>query len=154
MLRLALLMTCFVASPAYAVCTTASLNQDYRQADLVVHAVVTAETRVADDEPNAAFKARWGSYSPVTLHKLRIVETFKGDPGPSVNLFETVDSGRFGVDLGEEYLLFFSYYPSTKAMPSVARGATFIRHTCGQSKRWKTVASSEVMQLRALKRAR
>jgi hypothetical protein len=145
---------CFVASPAYAVCTTASLKQDYHQADLVVRAVVTAETRVADDEPNAAFKARWGSYSPVTLHKLRIVETFKGEPRSSVNLFETVDSGRFGVDLGEEYLLFFSYYPSTKAMPSIARGATFIRHTCGQSKRWKTIAFSEARRLRVLERAR
>ena len=154
MLKFAPPAICFLASPAYAVCTTATLDQDYRQADLVVRAVVTAETRVADDEPNAAFKVRWGDYSPVTLHRLRIVEVFKGKPGPSVNLFETVDSGRFGVDLGKEYLLFFSYHPPAQARPLVARGATFVRHTCGQSKLWKAVSSSEAIQLRALKRAR
>lgn len=154
MLRLAALSLFALATPAHALCTGATLADDYRQADLVVRAIVTAETRAADDEPNAAFRARWGDYSPVTLHRLRVVEVFKGKPGRSVNLFETVDSGRFGVDLGEEYLIFLSYYPPAKFRPLAARGATFVRHTCGQTRKWDGVPRSEAARLRAMGRSK
>lgn len=150
MLRVAALLLPALATPAHALCTSATLTQDYRQADLVVRVIVTAETRAADDEAGIAFRKRWGDYSPVTLHRLRIVEVFKGRPGPLVNLFETVDSGRFGVDLGSEYLMFLSYYPPAKSRPTAAQGATFVRHTCGQTKDWKQVSRSEIARLRAL----
>ena len=154
MLRSVVLLICFVTSPAYALCTKATIEQDYRQADIVVRAVTTAETTAADDEPSAEFKNIWGEYSPVRLNKLRVVEIFKGKPGQSVNLFQTLDSGRFDVQLGKDYLFFISYYPITNTTPSVAQGATFIRHTCGQSKLWKAVSSSELILLKALKRGR
>lgn len=79
---------------------------------------------------------------------------FKGKAGRSVNLFETVDSGRFGVDLGEEYLIFLSYYPPAKFRPLAAQGATFVRHTCGQTKNWGGVSPSEVARLRAMSRSK
>jgi|GEM_PF-5440024 hypothetical protein len=150
MLKAAAFLFFALAEPAHAVCTTATLADDYQQADLVVRAIVTAETRAADDEPSIAFRKRWGDYSPVTLHRLRVVEAFKGKPGPTISLFETVDSGRFGAELGDEYLIFLSYYPPAKFRPATARGATFVRHTCGQSKNWKKVSSSEIARLRAL----
>jgi hypothetical protein len=150
MLRAVALLFLALATPAHALCTTATLDEDYRQADVVVRAVVTAETRAADDESDMAFRKRWGDYSPVTLHRLRVVEVFKGKPGPSINLFETVDSGRFGVELGDEYLIFLSYYPPAEFRPEAARGATFVRHTCGQSANWKKVSSAEITRLRAL----
>ena len=154
MLKFVVPLICFVTSPAYALCTTATTEQDYLQADTVVRAVVTAETTVADDEPNAEFKINWGEYSPVRLSKLRVLEIFKGKPGQSVNLFQTLDSGRFDVQLGKEYLFFVTYYPITNTTPLVAQGATFIRHTCGQTKLWKAVSSTELTLLEALRRGR
>lgn len=152
MLRFVVPFICIVTSPAYALCTTASIEQDYLQADIVVRAVATAETTVADDEPNAEFKNSWGEYSPVRLNKLRVIEIFKGKSEQSANLFQTLDSGRFDVELGNEYLLFMSYYPISSTTPTVARGSTFIRHPCGQSKLWKALSSNELILLKALKR--
>jgi len=152
-MRIALFLSSLLLSaPAHAVCTTATLERDYRDADVVVHALVTAETFVADDEITPAFRARWGDYSPVTLHRLRVIEIFKGRPGPTINLFETVDSGRFGVELGADYLLFFSYHRPYRGRGSAARGAMYIRHTCGQTKRWKAVTPAEAAKVRALAR--
>jgi hypothetical protein len=139
------------AQPARALCSTATLGEDYRQADIVVRARVVAETRVADDEPGPAYRARWGDYTPVTLHRLRVVEIFKGKPGPSVNLFEEVNSGRFGVEIGEEYLLFFTYYPPSRGRGSAARGAMYVRNACGQSKRWHEVKAAELARLRSMR---
>lgn len=154
MLRFVAPLICLVTSPAYGLCTTATTEQDHRQADIVVRAVVTAETTATDDEPNAEFENSWGEYSPTRLSKLRVLEIFKGKPGQSVKLFQTLDSGRFDAQLGKEYLFFISYYPITHTIPSVARGATFIRHACGQSKLWNAVSSTEVTFLEALKRAK
>ncbi|HSF11342.1 MAG TPA: hypothetical protein VLA50_00055 [Erythrobacter sp.] len=154
MLRLLILALCLLASPAHALCTSASLVEDFRQADLVVRVVVTAETLVTDDEPNAAFVARWGDYSPVVLHRLRVVEAFKGRPGPSVRLFQTVDSGRYGLGVGEEHLLFLSYHQPAKSRPAAARGATYVRHTCGLSNTWKSVAPNVIELLRRRKTGR
>ena len=144
----------FVTSPVYALCTTAATDQDYRQADIVVRALVTAETTATDDEPNAEFKNSWGEYSPARLSKLRVLEIFKGKPGQSVKLFQTLGSGRFDAQQGKEYLFFISDYPITHTTPSVARGATFVRRACGQSKLWKAVSSTELTVLEALRRAR
>jgi hypothetical protein len=109
--------------------------------------------RVADDELTPAFRARWGEYSPVTLHRVKIVEVFKGKPGPTINLFEEVSSGRYGVDLGEEYLLFFTYYRPSATRGSAARGAMYVRHTCGQTRPWSEVSSGYLSRLRALARS-
>lgn len=148
------LLALLVAQPAYAVCTTASLDEDYGQADVVVRASVVAETYVIDDEPSAAYRAKWGDYSPVTLHRLRVVEVFKGKPGPAINLFEEVSSGRYGVDFGKEYLLFLTYYRPFPRRGSAVRGAMYVRHTCGQTKLWNEVKSVELARLKSLKQHR
>lgn len=153
----AILLICFLClpvQPAIALCSTASLEEDYREADVVVRARVVAETRVADDESTPAFRARWGDYSPVTLHRMRVLQVFKGKPGPNINLFEEVSSGRYGVDLGEEYLLFFTYYRPFPGRGTAARGAMYVKHTCGQTKPWKEVQPAELARLRLLLRRR
>jgi hypothetical protein len=148
------MLATLLAQPAYAVCTTASLDEDYRQADVVVRVRVVAETYVIDDEVGAAYRAKWGDYSPVTLHRLRVVEVFKGKPGPAINLFEEVSSGRYGVSFGKEYLLFLTYYRPFPGRGSAARGAMYVRHTCGQTKPWSEVKSVELARLKSLRRRR
>lgn len=145
---------CLVAitSPAAAICTGASVDREYRTADVVVRAAVTAETRVTDDEPSPEYRARWGEYSPVMLHRLRVVEVFKGRPGPTINLFQEVNSGRFDVDMGTEYLLFLSYYTPSTRRPTAARGAMYVRFACGQSKPWRDVTRSARARLSAISR--
>ena len=140
-----------VAQPGHAVCTTANLDEDYGQADVVVRASVVAETYVIDDEVGAAYRSKWGDYSPVTLDRLRVVEVFKGRPGPAINLFEEVSSGRYGVEFGKEYLLFLTYYRPFSGRGSAARGAMYVNHTCGQTKPWIKVKSAELARLRSLK---
>ena len=143
-------LSCFISSPAVALCSTATLDDDYQQSDVVIRAIVTAETWVANDEPDEEFVAQWGEYSPVTLHRLRIIEVFKGRPEPSVQLFQEVTSGRFAADLGEEYLIFLSYQPESTDQPMAARGALYVRNACGQSGLWDSVQTSELSRLRTL----
>jgi hypothetical protein len=138
------------ASPAAALCSGASLEQEYREADLVVRALVVAETRVSDDEPSAEYKARWGDYSPVLLNRLRVLEVFKGRPGPSIKFFQEVSSGRFDLDLGREYLLFLNYHRPPPG--AEARGAVYVRYSCGQSKSLSEVEPGTPLRLRALER--
>lgn len=137
------------AAPAGALCSGASLETEYRSADLVVRARVVAETRVADDEPSAGFRARWGDYSPVLVNRLRVLEAFKGRPGPSITLFQEVTSGRFDADLGREYLLFFNYHRPHPGRGAEARGAVYVRYACGQSKLWSEVGPGVLSRLRA-----
>lgn len=142
------------AAPAGALCSGASLEQEYRSADLVVRALVVAETRVTDDEPSADYRARWGDHSPVLLNRLRVLETFKGRPGPSIKFLQEVTSGRFGVDLGREYLIFFNYIRPRPGRGIEARGAVYVRHACGQSKPWSEMAPGVLARLRAWARRR
>lgn len=141
-----------VCQPAHAVCSTASLEQDYAEADVVVRARVVAETVVVDDEPTPAVTARWGTYFPMSLHRVRVIEIFKGRPGPTINLLEEVSSGRYGVTLGNEYLLFFTYHRPSEDRGSVARGAMYVRHTCEQTRHWNEVSSTYRARLRSLAR--
>jgi hypothetical protein len=140
--------------PAVALCSGTSLEQEYREADLVVRAVVVAETRVSDDEPSAEYRARWGDYSPVLLDRLRVLEVFKGRPGPSIKFFQEVTSGRFDVDLGREYLLFLNPHRPSPGRGAEARGAVYVRYACGQSKPWPQVEPGALSRLRAWARRR
>ena len=143
----------FAASPAMAVCSGASLDQEYREADVVVRVRVVAETRVADDEPSAAYRARYGEYSPVVLNRLRVLQLFKGAPGPTIAMFQEVASGRFDVDLGHEYLLFLHYHRPFPR-PSAARGAMYVKYACGHSRPWNRVERQEIGRLRLLSQRR
>jgi hypothetical protein len=142
------------AAAAGALCSGTGVDREYREADVVVRARVVAETRAADDEPSAAWRARWGDYSPVMLHRLRVLETFKGRPGPAINLFQEVTSARFDVDMGSEYLLFLNYDRPSATRGSAARGAMHIRYACGQSKLWSGVQPRDFARVRTLSRRR
>jgi len=142
------------AAPAGALCSGASLDREYREADLVVRALVVAETRVDDDEPSAAYRARWGDYSSMLLNRLRVREVFKGRPGPSIKFLEEVSSGRFDLDLGREYLLFLNYHRPRPGRGTEARGAVYVRYACGQSKPWSEVGPGVLSRLRAWARRR
>ncbi|HEX8643395.1 MAG TPA: hypothetical protein VF702_05710 [Allosphingosinicella sp.] len=128
------------AAPAHALCSGSTVDREYRVADVVVRATVIAETRVHEDEPSPAWRARWGEYSPVLVHRLRVVRRFKGRPGPEIRMFQEVTSGSFHMDVGGDYLLFLTYYRPSRDRPPAARGAMYIRYACGQSKPWRRVA--------------
>jgi hypothetical protein len=144
------LLLLLLPTPAFALCSTAELEQDFREADVIVRARSVAETRVADDELSPSFRARWGDYSPVVLYRLRVVEVFKGRPGPTINFFQQVDSGRFDVDLGKEYLIFLRYYRPYPGSGSIIRGAMYVKHTCGQTQAWAEVSRGELAAVREL----
>lgn len=103
-----------------------------------------------DDEMSPAYLARWGNYTTVILYRLRVVETFKGLPGPTINFFEEVSSGAFYVDIGEEYLLFFNYHRPYPGRGSAARGTVRVRYACGQSKAWGKVKPVDLNRVRLL----
>lgn len=149
-LVLAVALLALLASPARAVCSGASLEQEYREADLVVRARLVAESSVWDDEPSAASRAQWGDYYPVRLYRLRVLERFKGSPGPRIILFQEVTSGRFDIDRDKDYLLFLNYSRPSRGRPSAARGATYVRHACGQSKPASEVPARDLAGLRAM----
>lgn len=133
-----------------ALCSGASLEREYREADVVVRARLVSEIRVWDDEPSAAFRAQWGEYFPVVLYRLRVSRVFKGRPGPRINLFQEVTSGRFDIDLDKDYLLFLNYIRPYHGRPVAARGAMYVRYACGQSKPWQEVRQADLARLRDL----
>ena len=143
-----------LSTPAAAVCSQVSVAQGYHEADVVVRARTVAVTRVDDDEPSPAFRSQWGEYPSVVLNRLRVLEVFKGRPGPTIKFFEEIDSGRFDVDLGREYLLYFHYYRPYRGSGSVIRGAMYVRHVCGPTKPWAEVGAVELAYLRRKAKAR
>lgn len=140
------------AMPAAAICSGAGLEREFREADLVVHARLVAATRVWDDEPSAAVRARWGDSGHVLLYRLRVLDRFKGSPGSAIALFQEVDSGRFEIDVDKDYLLFLNYIPPSRQRPTAARGATYVRHACGQSRPWNELTPAILTQLHGLSR--
>jgi hypothetical protein len=142
------------AAPAAAGCSGAGLEREYRAADVVARVRVMAETRVMDAEPSAATIRQWGDYFPVALYRLRVVEVFKGRPGPQISFFQEISSGRFDVDLDRDYLIFFTYYRPSPSRPAAARGAMYVRYACGESKPWRQVDAATLTRLRALSRTR
>ena len=141
-------------APALAVCSGASVDQEYREADVVVRAKVTSSLRLDDDEPTPAVTRRWGTNPYVTLHRLRVTEVFKGRPGPAINLFQEVTSGSFPVDLAGDYLIFLNYERPYPGRGTVAKGAMHVRYACGQSKLWSEVRPADLTRLRAISRRR
>jgi hypothetical protein len=148
--RIAALLLALPAAPAAAVCSGASLEEEYRGADFVVRARLVAETRLWDDEPSPAVRAIWGTSGHVLLYRLRVLETFKGAPGTRLPLFQEVNSGRFEIDPDRDYLLFLNRIAPYPGRPAAARGATYVRHACGQSKPWVEVEDGTPARLRRL----
>ena len=154
MLNLALAVGLAGASPAAALCSGDTVAREYRDADLVVRARLVSELRTWDDSPSAAYRAQWGPGGVVTLYGLKVLETFKGRPGPRVALFMEHNSGAFYVDADKDYLLFLRYLRPYPGRPAAARGATYVKYACGQSKPWSRVRAGDLAQLRRLAGAR
>ena len=138
------------ASPSRAVCTGATVEQEFRDADVVVRARLVSEINAWADEPSAAFRARWGEGGPVVLYGLRVLEVFKGAPGPRISFFEERDSGAFYLDMDKVYLLFLNYVRPYPGRPAAARGAMHVRYACGQSKLWNAVRPRDLARLRGI----
>ncbi|HEY5722646.1 MAG TPA: hypothetical protein VIT45_10020 [Allosphingosinicella sp.] len=137
-------------SPAQAVCSGASTQQEYREADIVVRARLVSEIDAWSDEPDAAFNAQWGNGAPVLLYGLQVLEVFKGAPGPRIRFFEERNSGAFYLDADKDYLLFLTYIRPHPGRAAGARGAMYVRYACGQSKIWTQVGAPELATLRGL----
>ena len=146
---LLLFLAAFVAAPAHALCSGGTLEQEYREADVVVRARMTSEINAHDDAPSASYRRQWGDGAPVVLYGLRVVEIFKGSPGPRIGLFQERNSGAFYIDIDKDYLLFLSYIRPYPGRPTAARGAMEVRYACGQSKPWPEISQPTLGALRA-----
>ena len=150
------LACCFLlllsASPAYAVCSGASVQQEFREADVVVRARLVSEINAWDDRPSASFRARWGDGGPVVLYRLRVGAVWKGAPGPRISFFQERNSGAFYLDIDKDYLLFLNYIRPYPGRPAAARSAMYVRHACGQSRPWDRVRPGDFATLRRLAR--
>jgi hypothetical protein len=144
----AALLTAMISSPAMALCSGASVQREYREADLVIRARLVSQVDTWNDEPDAAYMKRWGGSGLVTRYGLRPLEVFKGLPGKTVIFFEEHDSGAFYVDIDKDYLLFLNYYKPTRKTPEAARGAVYVGYACGQSKPWNDVKPTDLATLK------
>ena len=154
MTRLLAIFLIFALTPvsAYAVCSGGTLQQEFRQADVVVRARLRSEINAHDDAPSATFRRRWGNGSPVVLYGLNVVEVFKGRPGPRIAFFQERNSGAFYIDLDKDYLLIMSYIRPYPGRPTAARGALHIRYAGGQSRPWAEINRTTVNALRTWRR--
>ena len=139
-------------TPALAVCSGASVQREYREADLVLKARLVGQTDTWTDTPDVAYSRRWGSGALVTRYDLVPLQMFKGATGNRIRLFEGHDSGAFYLDPNRDYLLFLSYYPRSRRLPTEARGAVYVRYACRQSKAWNEVRARDMAEVRRLSR--
>ena len=146
----AICLAAMAGSPAQALCSGASVAREFREADVVVRVRMVSELNTWTDEPSATYEARWGTGAPVILYGLRVEEVFKGAPGPRIRFFEERNSGAFYLDPDKDYLLFLNYYRPSPDRPLEARGAMYVRYTCGQSKPWNAVRAADLAEVRAL----
>lgn len=147
---LAGLAAAFFTTPAIALCSGRTIEQEYTAADVVVRAHLVAETTSWNDEPDVSYRRRWGESANTLVYRLSISEVFKGKPGTGIDLFEERNSGAFYLDVDRDYLLFLNYYPRAAETPDLARGATYVRYACGHSKKWIEVAAAEKAALQRL----
>lgn len=146
----AICLTFVVQSPAQALCSGASVAQEFREADVVVRVRMVSELNTWTDEPSAAYQARWETGGPVVLYGLRVQEIFKGVPGPRIRFFQERNSGAFYLDVDKDYLLFLNYHRPSPHRPDEARGGMYVRYACGQSKPWEEVRPADLEAVRAL----
>ena len=149
-LALFLLLLALPVSPAFALCSGAGAVQEFREADVVVRANLVSEETAWDDEPDTEFRTRWGGGGPVVLYRLRIVEIFKGAPGPRIRFFQERNSGAFYLEPEKDYLLYLNYIPPSRGRPAAARGAMYVRYSCGGSKAWSEISPVDLAVLRRL----
>jgi hypothetical protein len=140
------------ASSSLALCSGGTVEQEYRDATIVVRARVVSQTDAFDVEPSKEFVDRWGDEGLTSLYTLKVLEVFKGAPPSTVNIFMPHNSGAFYVDLGKDYLLFLNRIPARSFQASAAAGAFGVSYACGQSKPWAEVQGSDLTRLRQIAR--
>lgn len=145
-----ILFLAVASTPSHAVCSGATFQQEFREADVVVRSRKVSEINAWDDEPGRAFKSRWGEGGPVVLYRLNVMETFKGSPGPRIHFFQERNSGAYYLDADQDYLLFLNYIRPSPGRPTAARGAMYVRYACGQSMPWTKVTARNLSTLRRL----
>ena len=67
------LASLFAAGQSHAACSGGTLEEEYREADVVVRARMTSEINAHDDAPSATYRRRWGNGAPVVLYGLRMI---------------------------------------------------------------------------------
>lgn len=84
-----------------------------------------------------------------SIYRLRLIRSYKGDLPRDFTYFTWRNSGSFALDrgaahdIGGEYLLFLNPYDFQRGDPRVARRATSVNYSCGQSRPWPKVSSNE-----------
>jgi|SRR5579859_2031794 len=143
----AAVMALIMASRADALCSGASVSQEFREADLVIRTRLNSEVNIWSDEPSKAYQAKWGDGGPVVLYGLHVEKVYKGSPRPAVRFFEERNIGAFYLDPDKDYLLFLNRRVPDQSQPLAARGAFYVRYACGQSKLWSQVQLRDLTEL-------
>ena len=137
------------ASASHAACSGATVEEEFRQADVVVRARLVSEETAWNDAPSARYRARWGP-APAVRYELRVLDTFKGQAGPRIAFFQERNSGAFYLDPDRDYLLHLTRIAVYSGRPAAAVGAYHVRYACGQSKPWDEVRPEDLRSLRRL----
>ena len=141
---------CTLASGANALCSSAPVAQEYREADLVVRARLSSELNTWNDEPSSEYKVQWGGGDPVVLYGLHVETAYKGLPLGHIDFFEERNSGAFYLDPDKDYLLFLNRVGPDDSRPHAAQGSYYVRYACGQSKLWAQVNPDDLAVVRRL----
>lgn len=119
-----------------------TLAQEFADSQWVVRVkVVAADNHWSDEDVS------W------TIYHLQVMTAFKGKPPARIEMFTYRDSGGFYLDkgmvndLGGEYLLFLDPVSDRESAPTAARHAMEVNYSCGQSKAWNSLSTSEQHKL-------
>lgn len=145
-----------VPAPAAALCSGDTVRNEFRDATLIVRARVVAAENHHSDRPGSAYRRRWGEGGPVVRYRLRVEYRYKGMAPREITVFQERNSGAFYMDVGMKpdiggtYLLYLTPIPPYRGRPEAVRGSWYLRHTCGQSKRWNEVVRADLAALRRI----
>ena len=148
----AAVLSCPLMPSAHALCiyhgkmyAKTTVAQEFADSRWVVRVrVIAADDHWSDKEDS------W------SLYHLQVLTSFKGNPPARIAMFTYRDSGGFFLDkglandLGGEYLLFLDSVSHQDTAPGIAKDATEVNYSCGQSKSWNAVSTSERQELEKL----
>jgi len=132
------------AAPAHALCVYRGdlYGQSTLQGELAESRRVVKAT-VIDERPMQP----WGEDGEVgSLYTLRVEQTFKGAPTPTIAVFTERNSGGFYLDTGETYLLFLTDSHRPIWRPHVGN-AFRVNYNCGQSRPWIDIPAADRARL-------
>jgi hypothetical protein len=111
-------------SGATAVYRDPSVRAEFEDAQLVITGKVMGERRIttADDPEGYAF----------TIYTVKVLQTFKEPPQPTIHLLSENTTARFWMDTGKTYLLFVSRGVSPDSSGTEQLPDTFVDN-CGNS---------------------